>query len=55
MYEVLNEFIRICETKEDYEKIEEYQEIMEILKNGLNENGWDGKWFRRAYFENAFK
>lgn len=53
IYEVLNKFKKICEIKQDFEKIEEYEKILESLKKSLNENGWDGKWFRRAYFEDS--
>ena len=53
IYEVLDKFKKICEIKEDFEKIDEYEKILEILKTSLNENGWDGKWFRRAYFEDS--
>ena len=51
IYDVLNKFKKICEIKEDYENIEKYEKILEILKKSLNENGWDGKWYRRAFFE----
>ena len=53
IYTVLDHFKNICEMKQDYEKKEEYEEILEILKSSLNEYGWDGKWFRRAYFESG--
>lgn len=53
IYDVLNKFKKVCEIKEDVEKIEEYEFLMEQLKKALNENGWDGKWYRRAYFEDS--
>ena len=49
LYEVLNRFIPICKQKQDFEKVKEYEEIMQKLKKSLNSNGWDGRWFRRAY------
>lgn len=53
IYDVLDKFKRICEIKKDYEKIEEFEKTLEILKQGLNKYGWDGKWYRRAFFENG--
>lgn len=50
MYEVLKRFCKICEIKEDKD-MEKYLKIMEALRKSLNENAWDGSWFRRAYFE----
>ncbi|MBQ9314695.1 MAG: hypothetical protein IJ220_06890 [Clostridia bacterium] len=51
VYTVLDGFKKICEIKKDDEKKEEYEKILITLKNSLNEYGWDGKWYRRAYFE----
>lgn len=51
IYDVLNKFKKVCEVKKDYENIEKYEETLEILRRSLNENGWDGKWYRRAFFE----
>lgn len=53
IYTVLSSFKKICEIKEDDEKIEEYEKILETLRKSLNEYGWDGKWYRRAYFESG--
>ena len=51
IYDVLSKFKKVCEIKQDIEKIEEYEKLLENLRKSLNENAWDGKWFRRAYFE----
>lgn len=34
-------------------KIQKYQKIAENLKKSLNNNAWDGRWFRRAYTDNG--
>ncbi len=52
MYDVINRFIKICEYKNDTEKVEKYNQILPKLKNALNTAGWDGKWYKRAYFKN---
>ena len=32
-----------------------YEEFNEKLKNALNNNAWDGKYYLRAYFDNGEK
>ena len=53
LYNVLDKFIKLCEIKKDIEKTEKYKEIMQELKKALNKNGWDGRWFRRAYMDDG--
>lgn len=51
MYDVLKHFIPICKYKNDNEKVEKYKEIMEKFKKALNTNGWDGRWYKRAFMD----
>ena len=37
------------------EKIKEYKNVMLQLKKALNTNGWDGRWFRRAFMDDGNK
>lgn len=53
LYTVLNEFIEICKYKNDIEKINEYKNITCNLKKSLNTNGWDGRWFKRAFMDDG--
>ena len=53
LYNILDRFITICENRNDIEKIEKYKQIMANLKKALNSNGWDGRWFKRAYMDNG--
>ena len=53
LYNILDRFIAICESRNDIEKIEKYKQIMVNLKKALNSNGWDGRWFKRAYMDNG--
>lgn len=53
MYEVLNRFIPICEIKEDTERIERYKKVQSELKKSLNNEAWDGRWYRRAYTDDG--
>ena len=34
-------------------KIEKYKTIMQQLKKSLNTNGWDGRWFKRAFMDDG--
>ena len=34
-------------------KIEKYESIMQQLKKSLNTNGWDGRWFKRAFMDDG--
>ena len=53
MYAVLKEFIPICEKMGNLEKKEKYQIIMEELKRALNNNAWDGRWYKRAFTDDG--
>lgn len=53
MYKVLNDFIPICEYKGDLEKAENYKNVMANLRKALNTNGWDGRWYKRAFMDNG--
>ena len=35
------------------EKINKYRNIMNDLKRALNKNGWDGRWYKRAYTDDG--
>ena len=53
LYNVLDRFIKICKIKKDFEKEEKYKKIKQSLKKSLNNNAWDGRWFKRAYMDNG--
>ncbi len=53
MYYILEEFIYICQKRNDNDLAIKYEEIKKNLKKALNTKGWDGRWFRRAYMDNG--
>ena len=53
LYEVLKRFIPICLERKEEELVKQYEQIMEKLKRALNSNGWDGRWFRRAFMDDG--
>ena len=64
LYNVLDRFTKIMEqinenkeqqkNEENIEsKIEKYKTIMQQLKKALNTNGWDGRWYKRAFMDDG--
>lgn len=53
LYTVLDNFIPICEEKGDLELAKKYEEIKKDLKRALNTNGWDGRWYKRAFMDDG--
>src|SRR3712207_8118682 len=37
----------------DIENIKKYTELKEFIRENTNKSAWDGKWYRRAYFDNG--
>lgn len=53
LYNILDKFIPICKEKQDTEKVQKYEKTMQILKKAINENAWDGRWYKRAYTDDG--
>lgn len=53
LFTVLGDFIPVAEQHEDHERVRRYTAHREQLCMALNEAGWDGEWYRRAYFDNG--
>ena len=53
IYNILSEFSPICNKKEDFEKEEYYNKIKKFIVENIENNAWDGKWYRRAYFDDG--
>lgn len=49
VFDILNKFIPICKLRGDLELATKYENIKMNLKKNINQNAWDGRWFRRAY------
>lgn len=47
--DVLNRFTEICGERGDVERVEAFRERHQQLAESLNEHGWDGQWYRRAF------
>ena len=53
LYDILNNFSRICEERNDLENFDRFNKIKENLKKSLNTNGWDGRWYKRAIMDDG--
>ncbi|WP_038167563.1 glycosyl transferase [Verrucomicrobium sp. BvORR106] len=53
LYHILGLFIPICERRSDSSRVERYTAHRKALYDAINEGGWDGEWYRRAYYDNG--
>ncbi len=53
LVEVLNQFKKIAHIQNDHEFIELCTNNTRHLQKNIEENAWDGAWYRRAYFDNG--
>lgn len=50
---VLEMFSPICVKLGDIKRVEKYSEMKKKITDAVEKNGWDGNWYRRAYFDNG--
>ena len=43
------EFINLCEKSGKTDRVKEYQDHIDKMKKAVDQHGWDGEWFIRAY------
>jgi cellobiose phosphorylase len=53
LYEVLMQFTEVARARGDHSFVERCQREAAQLRRNLDENGWDGGWYRRAYFDDG--
>ncbi len=53
LYKICRDMIPVCIAQGDKEKAQTYQTAMNQLVGALNHSGWDGHWYRRAFFDNG--
>lgn len=49
----LHDMIPVCRLKEDNETTALFEETSAKLSAALEQHGWDGEWYRRAYFDDG--
>ena len=50
---ILGKMLPVCERFGDSERLERYIDYREQLRAALHDAGWDGGWYRRAYFDDG--
>ena len=50
---ILEEFVLICKDKGQDDLAQKYEKIKNELKKRLNTNGWDGRWYKRAFMDDG--
>jgi cyclic beta-1,2-glucan synthetase len=53
LYSTLEAFAPLCDDRNEQARGTRYREHLEKLKKALAESGWDGDWYRRAYFDDG--
>jgi N,N'-diacetylchitobiose phosphorylase len=50
---VIQRMLPTCDARNDATRAETYREHLRRLRTAVAEHGWDGEWFRRAYFDDG--
>ena len=53
LFDILSNWIPICEERGDRIRARRYRAYRRELHAALNEAGWDGAWYRRAYYDDG--
>jgi cyclic beta-1,2-glucan synthetase len=53
LYELLQRFIPMCEQRGDVARAARYRARLTELAAAVNDAGWDGDWYRRAYYDDG--
>ncbi|MBS1934353.1 MAG: cyclic beta 1-2 glucan synthetase, partial [Bacteroidetes bacterium] len=53
LYDVLMKFIPIAQTQNDVGFLKECKDEAEKLKLNIENNAWDGEWYKRAFFDDG--
>jgi len=53
LYLVLTRFASLCDIRQDQERGDRYRRTAEELLVNMELHGWDGGWYRRAYFDDG--
>ena len=53
LYEVLMRFTEVASARSDISFVERCRREADQLRRNIEEHGWDGEWYRRAYFDDG--
>jgi cyclic beta-1,2-glucan synthetase len=54
LHSSLAHFLPLAEARKDGARVARWLVAMDALREALEANGWDGAWYRRAYFDDGF-
>jgi cellobiose phosphorylase len=53
LFEVLTQFVNVAQLRGDTEFVQICRNVAKKIKQSIERDGWDGQWYRRAYFDNG--
>ncbi len=53
LFDLLRAFVPLCQGRGETQRAERYAAYRGELEVALNDGGWDGAWYRRAYFDDG--
>jgi cellobiose phosphorylase len=53
LHAILGRFVPLCRARADLARVERYDGYRARLGVALNDTGWDGAWYRRAYYDDG--
>lgn len=53
LYSALTAFALLCQERDDETRAREYQKQAAAYQQALEADGWDGNWYRRAYYDDG--
>ncbi len=53
LYKTIKDFLPVMKEAQEPKRYQAYEAHLKILTDALDSNGWDGDWYRRAYFDNG--
>jgi len=53
LMDVLNRFAEICDQRGEQDRAEKFRQQAQKYACAVEENGWDGEWYRRGYYDNG--
>ena len=53
LHTILWEFAKVADLRGEHERAETWRLHVSALKAALERDGWDGEWYRRAYFDDG--
>ena len=53
LYHILGEFVGVCGQHGDHNRARRYAAFRRHLAEALNRDGWDGAWYRRAWYDDG--